>query len=576
MKKIYCYFFCAIMIGLFSCGSKEGFQIDPNLKELGELNTLALQYDDVSDKVGDYLVVKSHNKWGVINLKGDTIIGFDYDEITDYPEGYWSIKNRRPVSGNYFNVGLAKMDGTILFPPVDDGYRCGPIAEGLYFTEKSDGYVFFDGNGKEVFLEDEEGYDICPKEVHEFGNNCFMALLADEKWYRIFFAKGDEANCKLDTVGYTDVKTCNNLCYVKNEEEKWGAIDPDGKLVVPYTYSNAIKKGNGVNCVFVQNEEGKWGFVKSGELIGSYDSFLHSYDNYAFVKDGKYKVVLDVNGEELFRVEDLDELKKFNGVFMGLRHIYDTNGKTLMTVDDSLRINNYLNGYVVVSDKGQQYWSILDDKGKAVIPFDDMIFEIGKESIESIKLFEEGDSIITNLFNTRTGEYIEIPYTIRSFVGDYYLAEIKNRCIFIDEQGRTGIQDFEDMLIKLKEEAQQPQQEESIDFEETIKKQLVEMINEELGREVLSSTSDIWNFREESNGIYIANYSTEDAMYKRNFVIRNIKIDKDGKVLEFETKQVSLTPQPNLKKVENVPTVEEQELYYKKKLMEGNRYNPFK
>lgn len=562
MKKLHFYFLFTLILGVYSCSnvkesSEEGFQIDPDLKELGELNSLVLQYDDVSNKVGDYLVVKSHNKWGVINLKGDTIIGFDYDEITGYPEGYWSVKNRRPVKGNYFNVGLAKMDGTILFPPVDNGYRCGQIAEGLYYTWKSDGYAFFNGDGEEVFLTDEEsGYDIpYPKEVQEFGNNCFMALLANMKWYRIFFAKGDETNCKVDTVEYTDVKTCGNLCYVKNNDEKWGAIDADGKLVIPYTYSNAIKRGDGVNCVFVQNEEGKWGFLKGGELIGSYDNFLNSKDNYAFVKDGNYKVVLDANGKEIFRVEDLDEIKKFNGVFMGRNHVYDSNGKTLLTVDDSLCIRDYLNGYVIVSDKEMNNYSILDEKGRAVIPFDDVTFHLGKESVILSKLFEEGDSIVSNLFNTKLGECIKTPFNIGFLMDDYYLAEIENRHIFIDEQGKTGFLNFDEVLNEIKTRKLSNEADVQKELEESMKEQIIKRVNDRFGREVMTSTSRIEKLEKQPDGTYTAEFTDYGEYEHIVYTLYDIDVDKYGVLQDCGWKMKTVIPTD--KKPEGTMDVEE-------------------
>lgn len=589
MKKFYCYLFCAIMIGMCSCtngsvsNSEGGIQIDPELKELGELNTLVLQYDDVSDKVGDYLVVKSHNKWGVINLKGDTIIGFDYDEIRDYPDGYWSICKRRSVKGNDFNVGLAKIDGTILFPPVDNGYKCGPIAKGLYFVKKSNGYVFFNDKGEEVSLVDEEsGIEIpYPKEVYEFGEKSFLALLANTRWYRIP-VKEDETICEVeDTEGYVDVKTCGDLCYVKNDEGKWGAIDVDGNLVIPYIYSNADKRGDGVNCVFVQNEDGKWGFIKGKEMIGSYDNFLFSNKNFAFVKDGEYKVVLDANGKEIFRAEDLSEYSKFDeydGCFRGLRHIYDSNGKTIVTVDDSLRINTYLNGYVGVSDMEQRNWAILDKDGKVVVPFDDVYYQKGKESIEIVKsVMDNGrlNILSTNLFNTKSGKYIEVPFTIDSFVEDYYLASIEGRRIFIDENGKTGFLDFDEVLNNMKENRKRNEANAQNGLEESIKEQLMKIINEENEREVISSPDKIDELTKE-DGKYWALFYDYGEYFTTKYAIRDIIVDKDGIVKDFKIKSLVKTPTDKVKHVEGGINALDQLEYYNQKLREGNRYNPYK
>ena len=83
MKKFKFGIITAMSVLLLSCSNsnnvaaEEGeIQIDPALKELGELNVLLFQYDDIGDKLGDCVAVKSKKKWGLINIKGDTILDF--------------------------------------------------------------------------------------------------------------------------------------------------------------------------------------------------------------------------------------------------------------------------------------------------------------------------------------------------------------------------------------------------------------------------------------------------------------------------------------------------------------------
>lgn len=584
MKKRNLYFLFAILFGVCSCtntktSSADGeIQIDPELQELGELNSLALQYDDVSEKAGDYLVVKSKDKWGVINIKGDTIIGFDYDDITYSRDGYWDIKKRRQVGKNYYDFGLAKIDGTILVSPVEDCYYCGPIAKGLYFAKKSDGYAFFNENGKEVFLTDEEsGYDIpYPSEVYAFGEKSFMALLANTRWYRIS-VKEDGVNCEIDTVEYADVKTCGNLCYVKNDEGKWGAIDVDGKLVIPYTYSDVKKRGDGVNCVFIQNDEGKWGYIKDGKVIGAYDDFTFSYDNYSIVKDEQNYVVLDNNGNAILRVEDLYDMRRHEDVYVGLYHVYDKNGKTIFAlgnVDDSLRIERYINGYVVVANYDAGTWSIYDNSGKVVVPFDNVRVEYGKESVALTKTFEENDSVISKLFNTKSAEYIEMPYHVvySSFADGYYLAELEDEHFFINEEGKTGILNLKELLEHKKQQAYQIKYAHK---DMNIKEQLMKMINEDNGREVISSPNDIKELKEQNDGKYSAKFVVYGEYFTVDYAIREIVVDKDYIVQDFKIECLLKTPTNKVKPVGGV-TVEDQMMYYQHKLQQGNRYNPYK
>lgn len=92
---------------------------------------------------------------------------------------------------------------------------------------------------------------------------------------------------------------------------------------------------------------------------------------------------------------------------------------------------------------------------------------------------------------------------------------------------------------------EESEQEVQDDLEESIKKQIVDLINENNGWEVLSGPSSVWNLQKVSEGMYKAEFMTETEYEKMDYEIRNIEVDENGKVLGLETKRVNIRPKAN-------------------------------
>lgn len=73
-------------------------------------------------------------------------------------------------------------------------------------------------------------------------------------------------------------------------------------------------------------------------------------------------------------------------------------------------------------------------------------------------------------------------------------------------------------------------------LDESIKEQLVKLVNDHEGWEVLSSPSSLYNFHKEENGMYKAEYSIETNEEIIYYELRNIEVDKNGKVIGLENK----------------------------------------
>lgn len=568
---------------LFSCNNSNnvvtedgGIQIDPELKELGELNALLLQYDDVGEKLGDCIAVKSKKKWGLINLKGDTILDFKYDRIKRIrDEEYWNVEVKNVEASKYsesYDVGIADAKGVIIVKPIKGNQSIAPYGEGLY--RAIDGKVephLYNNKGEEIILssEDEEGeydYDFPLCDIERVNDHFYMVANPDKIWFRMIYNKGAEHEFKIEGYGFYDVKPSSEYCFVKNEDEIWGAINAEGDTIAPFEYLDTKMLGN--DNVFVKNEEGKWGMFNGKEVSAFYDDFYKSIGDYSKGEDAGTQIILDKQGKELFRSNDLINYPFYsNGMFLGKHSLYDSKGNAVITLNDSLSVYDYLNNYVIVSKQiplneitTGYIHGIVNKKGELVVPVEYNI--IGQATKDGPLLlltknisdeFVNNERIIintTDIFNTDNGTLTKTNYYISRFSDGLALATIdEKQHFYVNEEGKTGIVNFEDVLEMKKEEAQQSEQIEKqegrANLEENIKKQIVELINEDNGWKVLSGPSSVRGLQKVSEGMYKAEFTQETQYEYMYYEIRNIEVDENGKVLGLETKRVNIKPKAN-------------------------------
>ena len=533
-----------------------------------------MQYDDAGDKLGDCIAVKSKKKWGLINLKGDTIIDFKYDKIERLKDAeFWNVKVKNTENSKYsdwYDVGIADSEGNIIVKPIKGNQRIVPISEGLY--EARDGRVephLYNAKGEEIILSfDDDGYDFPLSEIKKINDKLFMVKSTDNMWYRMIYNKGSEPEFKIDSIGYLDVRPSTEICIVKNEEGKWGAINSSGEVVAPFEYADAKMLGN--DNVFVQNDEGKWGMFDENKVSSYYDDFYRSIDDYSIGQDGDTYVILDKHGKELFRNSDLQVHPFYsNGMFLGKHSVYDSKGNKMITLTDSLAVVDYLNGYVVVGTESGNY-GLIDKENKIVVPFTDyMNPDIQKGS--PLILFThnisdvvvDGERIIVNVtdvFNTEKGTLTKTKFDLSNYSDGLFLATVEGRHLFVNEKGETGIANLDDVLISLAEKKEQSKMQEQEEGIENIKKQIVETINKENGRKILSGTYAIHDLEKLEDGTYRAEFYDRKVYETFTYEIFGIKVDKEFNVLDFDLKVIKIRPHAN-KPEGGLITVEE--LYHR-------------
>ena len=165
------------------------------------------EYDYIGTTANSAIAMKSEGKWGVISIKGDIIIPYDYDEIILDELGRCSAQN----------AVFAKKNGVILL-----------IVDG---TPKTDTY----------------------EDARPFTNDGWAAVKKDGKWGFINTAGEVKINYQFDDA----LSFVENLAAI-SDGKNWGYINQTGKIVIEPIFIQA-KSFSGGNAP-VLTERG-WQFI---------------------------------------------------------------------------------------------------------------------------------------------------------------------------------------------------------------------------------------------------------------------------------------------------------------------------
>ncbi len=206
------------------------------INKKGEI--LNSNYDDYTYSKGDYVIVKSGEKYGIITTSGEVKIEPTYEELNYAFSVYYIAK----LNGKY---GIINTDNTSLIP-----------LEYLSMTYWED---------KEILIADRT-----ETETVLFDSNL------TEKLTGIFVYEEDYIKARVDGVDkyYTykfeekqskDILTKNTL-FVSKKDGKYGFVDSKGNVVVDYIYDEA--KEQNIYGFAAVKLNGLWGSIdKTGKLV---------------------------------------------------------------------------------------------------------------------------------------------------------------------------------------------------------------------------------------------------------------------------------------------------------------------
>ncbi len=257
---------------------------------------------------------KKNNLYGLIDLKGNQILDFIYDEIDNFSEGFAKVEKNNKIG---------------------------------YINKK----------GIEIIAcKYDYGYDFV---------NGFVNVTLDDKQIII-----NEIGEVISNSEYDEVNDFNEgLCKV-GLEDKYGFIDQKGKLIVPLMYDKASNFINGYSCVDYEGKKLLIDKFGKNTLKTDYDKILPFSDGLALVSQKDKYGFIDVNGIEVIKCIYDDAESFSNGLaeveLKSKKQLIDKTGKVLFDKDFDF-IGSFQEDFVII--QVDSLWGFIDSKANKLTEF---------------------------------------------------------------------------------------------------------------------------------------------------------------------------------------------------------------
>lgn len=361
-------------------------------------------------------------KYGFIDKEGDTILPFIYDQASSFREGrayfscgeeYGLIDREGNVAARLegcesisaFREGLAyfcadghygymNQSGQVVVEPVYDD--AGYFYDGLAVVRKSGLCGVIGKDGGEILplcymtvvlkengiIAQREGMYYCfDREGRELLDGAWDSIWEEDG---IFHASRGDRDILADRDGKvlfeeTDSPYCPNmipgreLIRLENAEERWGILDFDGQIVVPFQYGYIGYEADEVGFRYRDWKTGKEGYLDgedfSVKISAIYDFIGEFYEGRAVViQDGKYGILRSDGTLEL--ACEYDGIALFDDGSTTIREggnvkLTDKQGNRIL-IGEYKSVGKVGNGYEAQSweDNGYSYW---DGQGNLVV-----------------------------------------------------------------------------------------------------------------------------------------------------------------------------------------------------------------
>lgn len=453
---------------------------------------LPIEYNDIGwFNAAGLAVIKRHKKYGYVNTKGEIVLPFQYDYARNFSYGLAQVEkdgkkylidikgNKRfQIDYDYisgFSDGLAKVrrngqhafvnkEGKIVIPfesyeRIDDFKNGVAIAKKISEStgsssqqEQSSMVPQLKSEPKSYFgLIDRQGRIIADFEYDEISvyRDCFYALQRGTESRQLMIRDGKVISLDADDTydfseGFATVKRGG----------KWGLINKNGELLIPFQYDYMLPFSKGLSAV---RRAGKWGFidaagaeriaiqydkvskfsngisvvVKSGQY-GLIDTlgrvilpFEHDFisdfkEDVAFVTKDNKKGCINQKGELIVPIElDYKMIEQFSeGLARVVQYRDDKKQVGFINKQGALAIpfidcdfmSNFSNGFAKVQKDGKV--GIINTKGKMIVPIAYDKIRRHPYSLEVYKAKKLG------ILNSKGEEIVPIQYEHVHFITD--------------------------------------------------------------------------------------------------------------------------------------------------------------
>ena len=484
-----------------------GIQIDPDLKELGGLNVKLLDYDDLEVPRNGVVPVKKKGKWGLVAKDGKEILPCSFKEICyGESEDVWIVKRND-------SIGIVDNKGVYVNPLSNEykSYTClgGGLVHAVYNNELESQYIIPIKYKGEALLGNVYS-------VTSFSDGVVLSEWAGN--YKLYSYVGDSLSAITDDYQHYTGEYGEGMYCVANgwSNEKYGFINSKGEIAIPFEFDNPCGVFSDGMATYKDSTDFVGYIDRTGKIIipAKYVDAMDFSDGLAYVANEEMSGFIDKTGK----------------VVIDTKWKYSCGG-------------GFNKGFCIIFDSESDNNGIINKKGNMVVPPKYVIHSLSDDVYVAS---EANESTKYGAFSYDGKQIIPFEYDdMTDFHEGLALAKHGDRWFVINKEGKTGIVNFEEALAIHNEKVQQAKQKGQADLEENIKKQIVELINEDNGWKVLSGPSSVRNLQKVSEGMYKAEFTQETQYEYMYYEIRNIEVDENGKVLGLETKRVNIKPKAN-------------------------------
>lgn len=308
-------------------------------------------YEDARTFSEGLAAVKRGDKWGYINESGKVVIDFQYDRAYSFSEGKALVENHIKED-DYVRrcYSIITLDNKFVQLKYGDRDFCH-FDEEIYDTTFYNGYILVPAdtpNGKFVFDEYGEAFDdsaFLPTEGTLAKYDHYSAINEDEyvsRYEELGFRGAAPFNQGMAPVVFEDQNdgsgkywnllkedgtlwsgpkfynfyvhdinksyqlfNDNSLASLMNSEGKWGAVNKEGKTILPFQYEELRVFTDGV-AAFSKN--GKFGFIDihGNEVINpQFDDTSGFLKGLAVVRQGNTAYIIDKQGNKVKGSENI-------------------------------------------------------------------------------------------------------------------------------------------------------------------------------------------------------------------------------------------------------------------------------
>lgn len=404
-------------------------------------------------------------KYGIMNLKGEVIAPFQYDVInyrrntmTQLPTGMYAAS----LDGRW---GIIDKNGKELVPFIYSEME-DYTEEGLIIARKAGNEGVIDIRGKIRIPFQYKKIDFLSRRLLSVQDKSGECIIVDTLGNTIYSKPFQRAQ-----------RESGNQIWILDKENRWGAIDRDGKLKIPFSLFEKVESFGNYSVVTIEGKRGVidsvgnmlipaqysyWDMrmdIKTGIIITKDDGKYTIYHiatkdtistNYDYItslengllvakKEGNYGIInKDGNVIRDFMYNDVSAMFS-NGLFvMKDAHkkcgAIDKEGK-IVTPFLFDHIGNFYRGYAIAKQDGK--YGVIDKEGRIVIPFKYSSLDIKRVTSDNaffsaiIDGFADG---ITGLIDV-DGKQI-LPYEYDG------IAFVDNNCIGVARDNLYGLVDF--------------------------------------------------------------------------------------------------------------------------------------